>query len=323
MVYRFHRSQHLGHLGNILPFYSTENIQRREEIIKKNTMLSRNKLILFFIFLFFSILFFYLKFSEKISLNDVNSIKNYTEKKIKNEEYTNSKPSLEEKGRAKEVKSPSANDNLNIENKIPAEIEDVKKEVETKNYIKMKVPFISQAPTGKWDRLHEEACEEASLLIVKYYFDGRELILSGEADTDILKMDKYVKNNFSEKEDLNVSELKKLAENYFELKNSKILKNPKREDMEKELNSGNLIIAPMAGRELNNPFFKTPGPLYHMLVISGYDRNKDIFFTQDPGTKRGADFTYPTKTIMNALHDFPGKKEDILSGEKNILVFQK
>lgn len=294
-----------------------------EENNKVNSIISRKKIILFFIFLTFFVLIFYLKFSEKLNLNDIKSIKNYTEKKIKKDEYTNSEPSLKRDNQVEKMETSNKNSNQNTKDSPLVKAEKDNETVETKNYVKIKIPFVSQAPMGKWDRLHEEACEETSLLIVKYHFDNRELILSNEAEKDILKIDQYVKNNFSEKEDLNISELKKLAEDYFEFKNIKIIKDPKREDMEKELNSGNLIIAPMAGRELSNPFFKTPGPLYHMLVISGYDKSKDIFFTQDPGTKRGADFVYPVKIILNALHDFPGKKEDILSGEKNILVFHR
>ncbi len=132
-----------------------------------------------------------------------------------------------------------------------------------------------------------------------------------------------MKANFSNKDDLNIFELKKLAEDYFKLKNLKIIENPQIKDLENELALGNLIIAPMAGRKLNNPFFKNPGPLYHMLVLSGYDRNKKIFITQDPGTKRGSDFIYSYETILEALHDFTDKKENIESGEKRILVFQR
>src|SRR4030042_4282776 len=38
----------------------------------------------------------------------------------------------------------------------------------------IRVPFASQAPYGVWDEKHEEACEEASLLLIAYYLDGKD-----------------------------------------------------------------------------------------------------------------------------------------------------
>jgi hypothetical protein len=41
--------------------------------------------------------------------------------------------------------------------------------------ILISVPFASQAPFAVWDEIHEEACEEASLVMVKYYLDKKAL----------------------------------------------------------------------------------------------------------------------------------------------------
>ncbi len=276
-------------------------------------MILRNKILLFLFFISFLLVFFYLKFFQKINTNDIKSIKTYTEEKIKKEEYTSKEDFIQENKNENTLK--------NIE-KEETETEDKKENQKNIDYIKIKTPFISQAPKGKWDPLHEEACEEASLLIIKYHSEKRELILSDEAEKDIQAISNYVKENFSDKHDLNIAEVQKLAEEYLGIKNSKIIKDPKIDEIEKELSFGNLIVAPMAGRKLNNPFFKNPGPPYHMLVISGFDRKKKEFITQDPGTKRGKDFIYKYEIIMDSIHDFLGIKENILSGEKIILVFQ-
>jgi len=53
---------------------------------------------------------------------------------------------------------------------------------------------------------------------------------------------------------------------------------------------------------LNNPNFKQPGPIYHMLVIKGY--NSWEFITNDPGTRKGNSFKYPYSTLINAVHDW-------------------
>jgi len=185
------------------------------------------------------------------------------------------------------------------------------------------VPFISQAPLGKWDGLHEEACEETSLLMAYHFKQGDKLVLSKDAESDIQKISAFTKNIFPKKDDLNVDELKEVAKKYFSYDNLIIIDNPKAEDIEREIVNNSIIIAPIAGRLLDNPFFKNPGPLYHMLVITGFDKNNKIFITQDPGTKRGKDFKYSYDVILNSLHDFLDTKENILIGEKRILVIPK
>jgi len=59
---------------------------------------------------------------------------------------------------------------------------------------------------------------------------------------------------------------------------------------------------PLAGRELNNPYFRAPGPIYHMLVIKGYD--SDEFIVNEVGTKRGDSFKYKYDVLINAIHDW-------------------
>jgi len=185
------------------------------------------------------------------------------------------------------------------------------------------VPFTPQAPFGKWDQLHEEACEEASLAMAHYFLDKREMVFSNEAEKDIQDLTKFAKDVFPDKEDLNVQDLKTVAEKKYGYKNWKIVNNPDAQDIKNILAAGDIIVAPMAGRELGNPFFKQPGPLYHMLVISGYDNKEGIFITQDPGTKRGKNYKYKFNTLLKALHDFPGDKNKINQGPTRILVVLK
>jgi hypothetical protein len=73
-------------------------------------------------------------------------------------------------------------------------------------------------------------------------------------------------------------------------------------------------------RLLGNPNFTSPGPLYHNLVLVGYDG--DNIITNDPGTKRGEGYVYNINILYNAIHDFPGKPEDIESGKKAMIVLE-
>lgn len=188
------------------------------------------------------------------------------------------------------------------------------------NLINNYVPFTSQAPYAKWDKLHEEACEEASLAMASYFLEKRELVLSKEAENDIQELSKYAKEIFPNKEDLNVTDLKTVAEKKYNYKNWKIVNNPNTEDIKHILASGKIIIAPMAGRKLGNPNFKQPGPLYHMLIINGYNNKKGVFITQDPGTRKGKNYEYKFEVLLKALHDFPGDKNKIKEGERKILI---
>src|SRR3990172_1100789 len=38
------------------------------------------------------------------------------------------------------------------------------------NQVLLDMPFLVQAPFAVWDPLHEDACEEASLIMVKHFF---------------------------------------------------------------------------------------------------------------------------------------------------------
>ena len=91
--------------------------------------------------------------------------------------------------------------------------------------------------------------------------------------------------------------------------------------MKREIVEGNLIVMGMAGRLLGNPHFKAPGPVYHMLVIKGYDETG--FFTNDPGTMYGVNFYYPYEILMNAAHDWTGVEEEIYTSPAVALIISK
>jgi len=180
------------------------------------------------------------------------------------------------------------------------------------------VPFTSQAPTGVWDKFHDEACEEASLVMAHYYLDKRDVVFSKEAEKDLQYIGSKMKSGGVA--DLTIEEVKADAENIYGYKNWRIIDKPGVQDMEKELSQGNIIIIPLAGREIGNPYYRSPGPLYHMLVISGYDNKKGVFITQDPGTKRGKNFEYKFNVLIKANHDFPGDENKIDQGVTKILL---
>ena len=183
------------------------------------------------------------------------------------------------------------------------------------------VPFTPQAPFANWDELHNEACEEASVLIARRYFDGERggLIDPVDADREIYEIVDWEKANLGKYLDTNAEEvLRILTEKYG--RKARLSTTVTVNSVKKEIAAGHLIIVPAAGQMLPNPYFRSPGPPYHMLVIVGYDDNE--FVTNDVGTRRGEGFRYKHDDLLNAVHDWTGDKSTITSGRKVMIVVE-
>lgn len=180
----------------------------------------------------------------------------------------------------------------------------------------VKVPFLAQAPFANWDPLHEEACEETSLIMVSHYFNKSKIKDKEQGEQEILSLIDYEnKNGYGPS--VTLKQLQEIANSYFGLKNSRIVKDVTKENIEKEIAKGKPVIIPAAGKILPNPNFRNGGPNYHMLIIKGY--NSQYFITNDPGTKNGEGYKYKFNDLINAIHDW--NSENILNGEKAYLVF--
>lgn len=203
--------------------------------------------------------------------------------------------------------------------------------VDIPNSINLDVPFVSQAPFKEWDDLHNEACEEAAVIGAILYLEKRNMA-AGEKDQEIRRLVEWQEENFSGHYDLPIEKVKELVENYYH-KSAKIISDVSVETIKNELANGKPVIVPAAGRILGNPYFKTPGPVYHMLVIRGYDDKTGEFITNDVGTNtKGENFRYKYNKLIDVIHDMPAWQQNkasldanpdlIFSGKKVILVIQ-
>ena len=184
--------------------------------------------------------------------------------------------------------------------------------------LNLAVPFLSQAPTGNWDPVHEEACEEASAIMVNAYYRGRtDKFAPEEGDKAILAMIDFEKKLLGKFEDTTAAETARLIREYYGYKNVLVRPLAKADDIRAALANGHPVIMPAAGKLLGNPFFSNGGPLYHMLVVKGYLAN-GLFITNDPGTKRGADYVYDPKILLAAAHDWNGG--DVTTGKPLMIV---
>lgn len=176
------------------------------------------------------------------------------------------------------------------------------------------MPFTSQAPLTNWDALHEDACEEASLIMVMHYIDNTKIASKEGTDAEIKDMVQWETDNKYDKS-VTLLQLTQIAKHYGKSKYR--IESAIKNNIEKELANAKPVIVPAAGRELNNPNFKQPGPIYHMLVIKGYD--KDGFIANDPGTRKGEGYRYSFDTLLGAIHDYDA--DNIDNGAKKYLVF--
>lgn len=182
------------------------------------------------------------------------------------------------------------------------------------------VPFTSQAPHGNWGEPFKESCEEASLYMVHAYYQGvgDGSIDPDTAEAELKKIAEFEKELFGYYEDTTAAQTGTLAEMFYGYGTFELIENPTVDQIKEQVAAGRPVIVPAAGRELGNPFFTAPGPIYHMLVIRGYTQD-GRFITNDPGTKHGQAYLYTFDTIMNALHDWNGGNE-IKEGKKVVLV---
>lgn len=184
--------------------------------------------------------------------------------------------------------------------------------------VQLKLPFASQAPLGNWDPPYDEACEEASLILVNAYLNGQGMS-ANEMNAQILATVAWEEAN-GYPIDVTMPQLLEIAKGKYGL-NGRVIENVTIEDIKEELRNGNPVIAPFAGRELGNPYYSGLGPWYHVLVITGFDGTH--FYTKDVGTKRGDNYKYTHATLFNALHDWTGVKEQTNTGPKRVLIVTK
>jgi hypothetical protein len=184
--------------------------------------------------------------------------------------------------------------------------------------------FVPQAPEKNWDQPWQDACEEASLLTVNYYYQN----LSPDLNTILTDYQRIFDFEATQgwTHDINLTQMASVSADLFDL-SPQILDNPTIDQIKEYLLKDIPVIITANGKTLysENKHFKNGGPWYHSLVILGFDDNKKQFIVHDVGTQFGAYFHYSYATLLESIHDFPtsNKKEEIDKGDKKVLVLLK
>ncbi|KKQ27452.1 MAG: von Willebrand factor type A [Candidatus Magasanikbacteria bacterium GW2011_GWC2_37_14] len=171
--------------------------------------------------------------------------------------------------------------------------------------VNLNVPFTSQAPEGNWRQPWQDTCEEASIVMVDNFYQKNinKKIEVNQAKKEILQILKIKEIKWGKSLDENAEQVVKLINNYLPWE-AKLIENPSLDQIKNEIDNNQPVIIPVYGKTLKNKNFKNGGPIYHMLVISGFDNETQEFITEEPGTRNGLDFRYSFATIMSALHDY-------------------
>lgn len=178
------------------------------------------------------------------------------------------------------------------------------------------VPFTPQAPTANWDELHNEACEEASAIMANAYFSNITTLSAADVESEIATLTDWQNAELGYHLSITTQEAATMMESVYQL-SAQIV--PLSETTIKTaLTNNKLVIFPANGRLLRNPYFKQPGPIYHMLVITGYDELG--FITNDPGTKRGLNYRYDYKTLSAANGTWSHALQKVDLDQKNIII---
>lgn len=183
-------------------------------------------------------------------------------------------------------------------------------------------PFAVQAPIAEWqDARQQDGCEEAAALMVHAWAQGYELD-PVKAKEEIIAISEYEQEHYGVFRDTSVRDTaERIFKGYFGLTGWEVKEDAALEDIRNAVSRYGLVIAPMNGQALDNPYYTPPGPERHMVVVTGYDAATREFITNDPGTKRGKGYRYQEDVFYAAIRDYPTGNEDPISGaDKTIIV---
>ena len=161
-----------------------------------------------------------------------------------------------------------------------------------------------------------------ALLMVVHYLKGTPLTpqIAEDEIQDLIAWE----HDHGYGDDLTAAQMAEVAEQKLDV-SARVRTDVTKDSILEELAAGNPIVIPAAGRDLGNPYFSGEGPWYHALTIIGYKPGwlGDYFITNDPGTKRGQQYTYKADILLNAIHDWTGVKEEIRTGQKAMVILER
>lgn len=188
--------------------------------------------------------------------------------------------------------------------------------------VSISVPFFVQAPEGAWDDLRQkQGCEEAAALMAVSWARGQSFTTKS-AEEVIVDASEYEEKQYGGYIDTSAADTaQRIFKEYFNYQNVSVVYNIKLADIERTLADGNLVIVPVDGTKLGNPWYKQqPGPPHHMVLIHGYDQTSGVFIAHDPGTSNGENYSISEATLVAALRDYPSSAKDAGTIDRTAMI---
>ncbi|MBU1164455.1 C39 family peptidase [Patescibacteria group bacterium] len=191
------------------------------------------------------------------------------------------------------------------------------------SYVRHDVPFTAQAPFGDWNDVKQDyGCEEASIFMAIKWIEDKPFTKE-EARDAIIDMAEFQLENYNHHHDTSIADTLKLLNDYYKYTNAFAQYSIGIDDIRNELANGSVVVIPIYGRFVDNPFYSDPAPTYHQVLVVGYDNNTQELIVHDPGTSRGKNFRYTYEEITNSLIDYEtGKDEPLVQRRTAMLVIQ-
>lgn len=182
------------------------------------------------------------------------------------------------------------------------------------------VPFTSQAPFGEWKNpVYEYGCEEASIVMAMRWVSGKALTKKS-ASREIAALAAFEKKKYGYYEDSSATDTARLIRDYYRYRMVSVREDITLDNIIAELKKGNILIVPVNGQKVKNPYYTPPGPVEHMMVVLGYDPNTRELIVNDPGTRRGKAFRYSTDVFERAMQDYPSGFKEPISEKKRVMI---
>lgn len=186
---------------------------------------------------------------------------------------------------------------------------------QTIDAVNLPVPFIWEIPDGVWTKPWNNACEEASIMMLDQFYLNRKEENIGRVESKNLMRPLFAIEDklYGSNADTNASRTLKLIDDYTNF-TGELKPHPTIEEIVAELAQGHPVISFHYGYDLKNPHhrFRRGGSSYHVMVLTGFNATKNLFYANDTELKGGLDYPYTYDTIMASLHDFnhTSKKAD-------------
>ena len=170
----------------------------------------------------------------------------------------------------------------------------------------VRVPYTAQSPYNTWGagNPHEEYCEAAALLMIGQYFkgDSRDRIPAAEADAAMGQIVAAERRDFPGVLDLPLADIGSVGSQLYGLTPQVAPVDPT--EIQRNLAQGRPVIIPVMTHGANgqkiSPYYGAIN-VYHVIVLTGYDTAKGLYYTNDAGFVQGQNFPYAWSTLATAI----------------------